>query len=380
MREARRRAPERSSKSLTLVTFEEGGKSSPQAIIRDFRRNEMVVRTVDRNWGPFWSLATMTGAASISSSSWRMLAALTVSTLSREGFFTFATRMTSASSRMPLTPSVNRLNPASMASGTRALELGKSGGKPSTTRRNFPGGGAQGALVNGSRVPPLRGDYTGSPLIPDRQPLEILVRSVPPWKVRKREPRPVEAAPLVWTLSEGLKRSTHGKAPLADPVVVVDYNPAWVSMFALLRDRLAAALGDLQVTIDHVGSTAVPGAAAKPIIDIDVAVQPKEEADAAIRLLENAGYRHLGDLGIPGREAFESPHGLPEHHPYVVVKGNSEHTRHLFFRDYLREHPEETRRYSDLKKSLAAKFRDDREAYTGAKGAFVVGVLREASR
>ena len=166
---------------------------------------------------------------------------------------------------------------------------------------------------------------------------------------------------------------------MADPIVIMDYDPAWPSQFEGLRRRLMVALGDL-VTIDHVGSTAVPGAAAKPVIDVDVAVRSKVEVKEAIGLLETSGFRHLGDLGIAGWEAFEDPPGPPDHHLYLVVRGNREHSRHLLFRDYLRGHPEEARRYSDLKKSLAVRFRDDREAYTEAKTGFVERILAEATR
>ena len=126
------------------------------------------------------------------------------------------------------------------------------------------------------------------------------------------------------------------------------------------------------------GSTSILGAAAKPIIDIDVVLRAEADVSNAIRALEKAGYHHLGDLGIAGREAFDSPADLPAHHLYVVVLGGREHDRHIRFRDYLRSHPDEIKRYSDLKKSLAARFRDDREAYTDAKTAFVEEILRRA--
>jgi len=166
---------------------------------------------------------------------------------------------------------------------------------------------------------------------------------------------------------------------MPDPVIVIDYDPAWVSAFEKLRGHLAKSLG-LPVTIEHVGSTSIPGAAAKPIIDVDIVVRSKDSVGRAIQLLSKAGYRHLGDLGITGREAFESPAGLPAHHLYVVVAGNSEHVRHMLFRDYLRSHPEEVRKYSDLKKSLARKFRDNRDAYTVAKTEFVEEILRKTTR
>ena len=165
---------------------------------------------------------------------------------------------------------------------------------------------------------------------------------------------------------------------MPEPIIVVDYNPKWVVAFKKLREHIEESLGHLPYSIDHVGSTAIPGAAAKPIIDIDVVLKSAADVPKATRALEKTGYKHLGDLGIVGREAFESPANLPAHHLYVVVLGGREHTRHMRFRDYLRSHPEETKRYSALKKSLANRFRDDREAYTEAKTAFVVAILRQA--
>jgi len=147
----------------------------------------------------------------------------------------------------------------------------------------------------------------------------------------------------------------------------------------MLRDRIAESLEGLPSTIEHVGSTSVPGAAAKPIIDIDLVVESPMSVFKATELLGRSGYRHLGDLGIKGREAFESPSGLPEHHLYVVVVGSSEYTRHLRFRDYMRSHPAEVRRYSKLKRSLAKKYRDDREGCTEAKTEFIEEMLRRAA-
>lgn len=167
---------------------------------------------------------------------------------------------------------------------------------------------------------------------------------------------------------------------MPEPVVVVEYDPTWVATFALLRGTLAKSLENLPVEIEHVGSTSVPGASAKPIIDIDVVVPSKDYLAKAIELLASAGYRHQGDLGITGREAFENPVGLPPHHLYLVVSGNREHTRHILFRDYLMKHPDEAREYSNLKEALAVKFRNDRGSYTEAKTEFIEGILRLASK
>jgi len=161
------------------------------------------------------------------------------------------------------------------------------------------------------------------------------------------------------------------------PVIVVDYDPGWVGTFRELRGRIKSSLGSLPQSIEHVGSTSVPGTAAKPIIDIDVVLKSESDLPKAIEELGKAGYSHLGDLGVAGREAFESPPALPPHHLYLVILGGREYGRHLRFRDYLKSHPEEREKYSALKKSLALKFRDDREGYTEAKTAFIEEALRQ---
>ena len=164
------------------------------------------------------------------------------------------------------------------------------------------------------------------------------------------------------------------------PVIVVDYDPAWPQLFEQLRDRVVAALGDLVVAVEHVGSTAVPGLPAKPIIDLDVVIPAIADLPAAIERLATLGYVHRGDLGITGREAFSRPPDTPPHHLYVCARDSAELRRHLLFRDYLRAHPEDARAYGALKRQLAARFRDDREAYTEAKTAFVADILRRGAR
>jgi len=163
-----------------------------------------------------------------------------------------------------------------------------------------------------------------------------------------------------------------------DPVVVVDYDLAWPALFAALRAPVAAALGELAVAIEHVGSTAVPGLAAKPIIDLDVAISSASALDAAIERLAPLGYVHKGDQGITGRAAFDWPPRLQRHHLYVCARGSAEHRRHLLVRDYLRAHPDSAAAYTTLKRHLAARYRTQREAYTNAKGPFIGDVLARA--
>jgi GrpB-like predicted nucleotidyltransferase (UPF0157 family) len=175
--------------------------------------------------------------------------------------------------------------------------------------------------------------------------------------------------------------------PGKKPVVVVDYDPAWPAAFARLRDRLAGVrdrlagvLGDLATAIEHVGSTSVPGLAAKPVVDIDVVVPAAADVPEAIRRLAVLGYRHQGDLGIPGREAFRGPPGdtLPPHHLYVCPAAGDELRRHLAFRNYLRTHPGAAARYAMVKREGARLYPADRDAYQEHKAAVVRELLERA--
>jgi GrpB-like predicted nucleotidyltransferase (UPF0157 family) len=107
------------------------------------------------------------------------------------------------------------------------------------------------------------------------------------------------------------------------PAVVVDYDPAWPAMFDAVRSRVWPAVAPIALAVEHVGSTAVPGLAAKPIIDVDVVVAAAD-VGRAVRALAALGYEDEGDLGVPGREALRAPAtDLPYHHLYVVVAGRS---------------------------------------------------------
>ncbi len=165
---------------------------------------------------------------------------------------------------------------------------------------------------------------------------------------------------------------------MPDPVIIVEYDPRWPLLFEKIRATVAAALGDLVVTVEHVGSTAVPGLAAKPIIDLDVVIPSMADMPAAIARLATLGYVHQGDLGITGREAFRAPDREPNHHLYACPVNSEELRRHRAFRDYLLAHPDEARAYGALKKTCALRFSDDRSAYVEAKGPFVAEILRRA--
>ena len=167
---------------------------------------------------------------------------------------------------------------------------------------------------------------------------------------------------------------------MANPVIVLDYDPNWPGLFQSLREPIAAALGDMASAIEHVGSTAVPDLVAKPIIDIDVLLASETMIPAAIERLGSLGYIDRGNLGIPEREAFLAPASHPSHHLYVCPPCSGEFRRHMAFRDYLRAHPKDAKIYGDLKIALAKRFRENRPAYNTAKGEFVEELTSRAIR
>jgi GrpB-like predicted nucleotidyltransferase (UPF0157 family) len=165
-------------------------------------------------------------------------------------------------------------------------------------------------------------------------------------------------------------------------IVVADYDPAWPAMFEQERAKLDAALGSLAVAIEHVGSTAVPGLAAKPIIDLLVGVRSLEEARSrCIEVLQALGYTYMPEYQswLPDELFFRK--GIPgpwTHHVHVMQPANPGWERRLLFRDYLRAHPDAADAYTSLKRRLAATFKDDIAAYRTGKDAFVQAAMAKA--
>lgn len=170
-------------------------------------------------------------------------------------------------------------------------------------------------------------------------------------------------------------------------IIISDYNPRWAKEFDLLSHALAEYLGDIIITIEHVGSTSVIGMKAKPIIDLDIVIADDQlSLNSVIDKLSKLGYIHRGDLGIPGREAFKRLYSTtPDfgssqewlvHHLYVCIEGSTGLANHLNFRDYLRANPQKIIEYSNLKKELAEKFPNEIDRYIDGKTDFIVEVLR----
>ena len=152
-------------------------------------------------------------------------------------------------------------------------------------------------------------------------------------------------------------------------VIVLPYDRAWKTAFEDIRAELDAALGNLAVAIEHVGSTSVEGMSAKPIIDIDVVIPDYSVFDAVVEKLAAIGYRHEGNLGIRDREAFkyeDKPH-LQKHHLYVCPQNSAELHRHITFRDFLRGNPDAVKTYSAVKETAAVQFPDDIDGYINYK-------------
>jgi GrpB-like predicted nucleotidyltransferase (UPF0157 family) len=166
-------------------------------------------------------------------------------------------------------------------------------------------------------------------------------------------------------------------------VNIVPYDPEWPIAFSTEFRRLAAALGTIAVRIDHHGSTAVPGLAAKPVIDIQVSVRELHPIEIYARRLEDLGYVHQPHPDDSFCPFFHRPAAWPHtHHVHVVVSGGAEERRTIAFRDYLCEHADLAREYEKLKRALAAHHSDAdasaREAYAEAKTAFVTAVTQRA--
>ena len=163
-------------------------------------------------------------------------------------------------------------------------------------------------------------------------------------------------------------------------VIIQDYDPRWPQLFEMLRSRIEGVILGMAAAIEHVGSTAVPGLAAKPIIDMDVLLISATDLPLVIVKLASIGYEHRGDLGVAGREAFRTPPNDLPHHLYVCPSSSPEYKRHISFRDHLRTHPTDANSYASLKRELVQKVGDDREAYTKAKSMFVAEILRRVDK
>jgi GrpB-like predicted nucleotidyltransferase (UPF0157 family) len=165
----------------------------------------------------------------------------------------------------------------------------------------------------------------------------------------------------------GLERGT---------VEVVPYTTLWASLFHHESKRLADTLGSLALDIQHIGSTSVPGLAAKPILDVGIMVAKEEDVAKCVPLLTTLGYSYRGDRGLDQGHFFDrgSEQHLT-HYLHMLMIGSQSWQNYLRFRDYLIAHPATRDRYMQLKQELAIQFATDRAAYTAAKAQFIQQIL-----
>ncbi len=163
---------------------------------------------------------------------------------------------------------------------------------------------------------------------------------------------------------------------IREAVELAPYDPAWPAQYETEQAHIRAALGDLAVGIHHIGSTAVPGLEAKPVIDILVTVRALKDAIACVAPLQTLGYTFVDYAQNTDRRFFRK--GLPRtHHLHIVEEGGRSMAEHLAFRDALRADPDLRQRYAELKSELAMRYRNDRATYSAAKTAFIQNALTE---
>lgn len=172
-------------------------------------------------------------------------------------------------------------------------------------------------------------------------------------------------------MTTGLKRGT---------VEIRPYDPDWADEFQKEKSALQASLGAKIIAIEHIGSTSVPGLAAKPIIDMVVAVDSFDILQDCIAPLQALGYEYMPERMFQDRKFFpKGPRSNRTHHLNLVLKNDVEQwVKPQAFRDYLRSHEAEKIEYARLKQSLAEKYSHNRETYTKAKSDFIQSILRKA--
>ena len=192
----------------------------------------------------------------------------------------------------------------------------------------------------------------------------------------RKPPLPTAAGP---TTADELAKVTVGGPPtrLTERIVIHDYDPAWPALYAREEARIRAALGARALAVEHIGSTSVPGLPAKSVIDVDLIVADSSDEDAYIPELEAAGYV----LRIREPDWYEHRCLVgddPRVNLHVFSRDCDEHLRHIIFRDWLRDHPEDRDRYAAEKRRIAQQNLTFMAEYADQKTAVIVDVLRRA--
>jgi GrpB-like predicted nucleotidyltransferase (UPF0157 family) len=163
---------------------------------------------------------------------------------------------------------------------------------------------------------------------------------------------------------------------------VVPHNPNWGNEFEKEAKQVAAAMGETLVAVHHIGSTAIDGIYAKPVIDMLVEVRQIADVDERNSAMERLGYQVKGEFGIPGRRYFRKDNqaGTRTHQIHIFESGSEQVRRHLAFRDFLNDHPAEAQQYSELKRKLAAEYPNNMNGYIAGKESFIKEIDRKAAK
>ncbi|EPE7489003.1 GrpB family protein [Cronobacter universalis] len=161
-------------------------------------------------------------------------------------------------------------------------------------------------------------------------------------------------------------------------IALEPYNPAWTAQFVAEEKRVREALGDVALAVHHIGSTSVPGLAAKPVIDMLVEVSSLDALDACNAAMQALGYTPRGEYGIPGRRYFIKGETVRTHHLHAFIAASEQVTRHLAFRDYLRRHDDAAREYAQIKFAAARDSGFQSDLYSQLKNDFIARVEQQA--
>jgi GrpB-like predicted nucleotidyltransferase (UPF0157 family) len=158
-------------------------------------------------------------------------------------------------------------------------------------------------------------------------------------------------------------------------------DPLWPVEFEREQADVVRALGDVLLALHHIGSTAIPGLRAKPVIDMLAEVRGLAELDGRQEQMEALGYECLGEFGISGRRYFrkDDSAGNRSHQIHAFESTSPQIERHLAFRNYLRAHPARAEAYEELKEKLAERYCHDLPCYTDGKDEFILQIDREAA-
>lgn len=164
-------------------------------------------------------------------------------------------------------------------------------------------------------------------------------------------------------------------------VEVVPHDPLWRDAFEAEAKRVAAALGENVLAIHHIGSTAIPDIYAKPVIDLLIEVRDIKEVDGRSSSMEALGYEAMGEFGIAGRRFFrkDNREGIRTHNIHAFEADSAQVWRHLAFRDYMKAHPADAQKYSELKRKLAEQHPQSLDAYMDGKDGFIKEMDRRAA-